>query len=476
MPASLSGVRGSISRVWPTWLTRDLRWLLAVAVTAYVLYITRNWRFPTSNGVTFPGLWAVLVVGSSVVWRLARGRLGPVEFLAVLAAWGMVLGDVTQFWSQAFRDLHIYVKAGEHFLDGEPVYMTEVLRTRPDDLSNYPYLYPPLTLPLVAGLSLLPGVVVDWGWLGLSMAVAVWSLRRFGLSWPWAIAALLWPPFFQGLYVGNVAVPLLGLFAAAPYARRAAGLVIAPVFKLYSGVATLWLVGERRWRELAVGVVFVVFVALVTLPIVGVGSWLDWLNALRIYRQSEMALPNYLYGFGFPRYIPELAWVAVASVVVVAALGLRGKAGLARLGLATVVASPTVFAHGFLVAVPAFLSIRSVWLWASLGVTSVAPDLGWWAAVGVAVAAWFVPALRRVPATPDDRLHPLGRVVEPWPDVETAQHRRDEPIPARKPRALEPRAREPGREGPRLTPQTERANTGDPAGGPASLPETRIRG
>ncbi len=473
MAASLAGVRGTLSRAWPTWLTRDLRWLLAAAVTAYVLYITRNWRFPASNGVTFPGLWAGLVVGSSVVWRVARGRFGQVEFLVVLAVWGMVLGDITQFWSQAFRDLHIYVKAGERFLAGEPVYMTDLLTKRPDDLSNYPYLYPPLTLPLVAGLSLLPGVVVDWGWLGLSMGVAVWSLRRFGLSWPWTIAALMWPPFLQGLYVGNVAVLLLGLFAAAPYAGRGAGLAIAPVFKLYSGVATLWLVGERRRRELIVGVAFVVFVALVTLPLVGITSWQDWLNGLRIYRQSELALPNYLYGFGMPRYIPEIAWVVVAFVVAVAALAVRGKLGLARLGLATVVASPTVFAHGFLVAVPSFLALRSVWLWAALGVTSVAPELGWWAAVGVAVAAWYLPALRRSPATSHDLHHPLGQAIEPWPDVTDRERPRQVRLPSP---AERPAVRQPAQMAGRVTQVTDSARNVETAGGgPAPLPETRLR-
>src|SRR5438874_2255601 len=144
MTAPLSRSQMLLTRAWPGRLTRDLRWLLVVAVTAYLLYITRNWRFPNSSGISFPGLWAALVVGSCIAWRVARGRFGPIEYLALLAAWGMVLGDVTQFWSQAFRDLHIYVKAGEHFLDGQPIYMTEILRQRPDDLSNYPYLYPPL--------------------------------------------------------------------------------------------------------------------------------------------------------------------------------------------------------------------------------------------------------------------------------------------------------------------------------------------
>src|SRR5207247_4224818 len=55
----------------------------------------------------------------------------------------------TRDWSSDVCSSDLYVKAGERFLAGEPVYMTDLLTKRPDDLSNYPYLYPPLTLPLV---------------------------------------------------------------------------------------------------------------------------------------------------------------------------------------------------------------------------------------------------------------------------------------------------------------------------------------
>src|SRR5439155_573174 len=177
-----------------------------------------------------------------------------------------------------------------------------------------------------------------------------------GLSWRWTLAALLWPPFMQGLYVGNVMVPLVALFAAAPFARRAAGLAVAPVFKIYSAITTLWLIREGRLLELAVGGAFVVFVALATLPMVGVGLWSDWLKGLGLYRESQPVLPNSLYGIGLPHYAPESLWLLVATVVVVLALMACGREGLTRLGLATVIASPSLYAHGFVLATPAYLS------------------------------------------------------------------------------------------------------------------------
>jgi hypothetical protein len=73
----------------------------------------------------------------------------------------------------------------------------------------------------------------------------------------------------------------------------------------------------------------------------------------------------------------------------------RGTEGLGRFGVATVVVSPSVFAHGFLIALPAFLGLRGPWLWLALGITSVAPGLGWWLAIAIVVGSAFVPGLRR---------------------------------------------------------------------------------
>jgi hypothetical protein len=66
--------------------------------------------------------------------------------------------------------------------------------------------------------------------------------------------------------------------------------------------------------------------------------------------------------------------------------------------------------------VPAILRLRAAALWLVLGITSVEPGVQWFYALGLIVASWYVPALRRESesqAGPGDRgaalLHPLPR-------------------------------------------------------------------
>ena len=325
----------------------------------------------------------------------------------------MTLTDVSYLASQGLRDLHLYLRAGQHFLDGRPVYLDALFTTRPADLADYPFLYPPLTLPFFGALSRLPAAVVDVGWLASSVAAAVVTLRLFGVRWIAVPVLLLWPPFFQGIQVGNVAIPLGLLFALAPWVG--AGLVVAAIFKIYSGIAALWLVREGHTRELAVGLAIVVLLAAATLPLVGIGLWAGWWHGLGLFRQSQPLLADSLYGLGLPHYLPDWLALTVAAVLAVAALRSRGRDGLARLGLVTAIASPSLYAHGLIVALPAFLSLRSLWLWTVLAITSVSPGIGWWAAILLGVAAWGVPALRRDTAEAADPLHPLPYGAAPWP-------------------------------------------------------------
>jgi hypothetical protein len=102
----------------------------------------------------------------------------------------------------------------------------------------------------------------------------------------------------------------------------------------------------------------------------------------------------------------------------------RGREGLARLGLASVVASPSLWSHGFVFGIPSFLRLRAEWLWLVAGMMSIgqwpAPQL----ALGIGVTAWFVKGMARHAddgaAEPLGRppLPPLGVVAEPWPTGE----------------------------------------------------------
>ena len=327
-----------------------------------------------------------------MVLGVRRGRLTPVDALVAATAAAAVLTDLVQFNGQALRDLGIYLRAGEHFAAGAPVYLQTIVTEAPVDKTTYPFLYPPPALPLVAVLAALPRLLVEVVWVVGSAGIAIWGLRLVGLSFGWAFVALLWPPFFQGLYVGNVAVPAFTLFAAAPW--FGAGLVLAGVFKPYSAIAALWLVRTRRFGQVGVGVAILVGLALVTLPLVGLDAWRAWTEGLRLYAASQSGVPA-LVGFGLAAYLPAgLPFVAAAATLVWAWLG-SGLDGLARFGVATVVASPSLFTHGFLVALPAFLALRPIALWLALGFTSVAPGLGWWLSIVLVVVASMSPGLRR---------------------------------------------------------------------------------
>ena len=372
-------------------------WLAFGWLAGYILIAVYDWRLPSANGTSFGPVWAVgtAAVFGGLRWR--RGRWDPIDGLAAATAVGALLTDLVQFNGQLLRDLGIYLRAGEHFAAGAPVYLTTILTEAPVDKTLYPFLYPPPTLPLVAVLAALPRPLVEIGWTAGSIGVAWLGLRLIGLAPRWAVAALFWPPFFQGLYVGNVAIPAFALFAAGPW--FGAGLVLAAIFKPYSGVAAAWLIRERRLRALVVGLASLAVIGLATLPLVGPDAWRAWIDGLDLYARSQSGLPA-LVSMGLGAWFAIPIQLALAAAAIGWALVARGREGLARFGVATVVASPSLFSHGFLVALPALLALGPTALWLAIGITSVAPGLGWWLAIALAVAASLVPGLRR---TAEDR-------------------------------------------------------------------------
>jgi len=246
--------------------------------------------------------------------------------------------------------------------------------------------------------------------MALSVAAAVAALRLFGLSWSWAAGMLLWPAFAQGLYVGNVAVPAVLLFAIGPW--LASAVVLNGLFKLQSGIPSLWLIRERRWRSLVAGVGGLVAICAITLPLVGVDRWVEWIHGLGYYEQSQSVVHS-LYAFALPGIVPFPLYIALTLLAIAVALRRPGRQGLARFGVASVVGSPSLFTHGFLVALPAFLSLRSLWFWVAMAFTATVVGPGWWASIAVVAAACLVPALRRE-LTPSEQWHPLGGARGPW--------------------------------------------------------------
>ena len=90
----------------------------------------------------------------------------------------------------------------------------------------------------------MPEAFVAWGWVMISVLAAVLIVRRLGLAW-WYLA---FPPLVAGTVSGNPQVLLVALltFGLGPFAA---------ILKVYAVVP---LVGERRWRAIALTVVLFV--------------------------------------------------------------------------------------------------------------------------------------------------------------------------------------------------------------------------
>ena len=391
-------------------------WLLAAAVAGYLAFEDAAWRVPMPAGLPLVPILAVLVTLLVLGGVLVTGRMEPVTVLAAMAIVASLLFDATFFEGTAFRDLGIYLRAGVHFRLDQPIYLTGLVTSLPADPTAYPYLYPPPTLPLAALLSLLPEPLVTIGWEAMLLGVALLGLRLIGLGWRWSVVLLAWPPFAQGLYVGNVALPLFCLFAAGP--RLGSGLIVGALLKPQGAIAGLWLVREGRWRVAALGMLVLAGLVLVSLPLTGVDQWRAWIDGLTWFDRSQPLVPRTFYGLALAEYVPAFAALTAAVLVLGLALLGRGRSGLARLGVTTVVASPSLYAHGFSVALPALLELRGLAFWTAIAITSVSGGLTWFGALAIVVAAWFLPILRRPAegsAGADAELHPLAGKDGPWP-------------------------------------------------------------
>ena len=205
--------------------------------------------------------------------------------------------------------------------------------------------------------------------------------------------------------------------------RYGGAVVLGPLLKPQNGIVSLWLIRERAWRRLGGGLLALLLLVLVTVPLTGIDLWRQWFLGLMAYQESQGYLHG-LYGVGLGRYLPMWAFLAIAAFTLAAALWVRGREGLARLGLASVVASPSLWSHGFVFAIPSFLRLRAEWLWLVAGMMSIGQWPGPQLALGIGVTAWFVKGMAR---RGGDRaadtlgrrpLHPLGSLAEPWPSAE----------------------------------------------------------
>jgi Glycosyltransferase family 87 len=363
---------------------------------------------PRSVAARFALLVAISTwVGIAVAARRREGSwLVALMAAETLATWPLVDSYLT-VRPLTLYDFHVYIGAGQRLLAGGQPYLTQPLTQLPPGPFQDAFPYPPVLLPLFALAAQLPAAVAASGWVLLILAAAAVGLRLFGLGWRWVIVFLAFPPLVKGIDSGNVAYLAFPLFAAAPYAGGA--LVISTLLKVQFAVPVLWLIRERRWQALLAGVGITLGLILITFPLVGVDRWEDWVRALGYRATSQVNLPI-LYGLSLARYLPAAGFVLLSAVAVLLPLRLRGWRALAALGLATIVVSPTLWEHGFLLALPAVLALDPVLLWPVLGIGI--GGAGLWVLVVLGALALFTGSRDQV--LPEEPMHPLGGTTGPW--------------------------------------------------------------
>lgn len=367
------------------------------------------------------------VAGALVAWRVTKPVRGPTLILLVqvLVLWGLV--DLPVVTHARLYDLNTYLASGAHALAGTPVYLDHAMVAPPATASEDIFLYPPPLIPLLEAAALLPYFVVAVVWVAVLVLAGVIGFRLLGLGWHWGILFMAFPPIVDGIRAGNVANIVFLLFALGY--RYGWPMFLGVFFKVQSIVPVAWLVRERRWRPLLVGAGVVTTIVLVTLPVVGLQSWRDWAAGLLYRQQSQVNLPL-LFGASIARQLPPLVYVAVSVAAIGAALVARGRRGLAALGIATIIASPSLWPHGFVMALPALFGVRwAALVWLALGLPP--GTVGLWAMTGLAIGALLLPGWGR--RIDQDLVHPLSGTEGPWASEPAA--RRSAGPPASRTRA-----------------------------------------
>jgi Glycosyltransferase family 87 len=323
-------------------------------------------------------------------------------------------------------DLEIPLRAAGRFAGGGQPYLASSFSETTGP--GLPFLYPPWLLPILVPIASLPRTAVLAVWLAFGLATAVWTCRRLSMPWIAIPFVLMWPPFTEGLVTGNVQLWQFAAFAALFYLpgqswsprprdvghervssgsgageaadRRAAlradltdGLLAAGVGAMkYTQLLPLaWLL-RPRWRAAVIGGVALAVVIVAMLPFTGIGIYRDWLDQL-----GRAADPSW-QAVGAPLAFlvgQKLAYVATAAAVL-ACFFIRGRDAGAWVGIALIVAAPSIHGYGFLFLVPALLTIRRDLAISLAVIISRYNPYGCWAAV--LVAAVTLLASNRFPA------------------------------------------------------------------------------
>jgi hypothetical protein len=394
-----------------------LRWahvrgfdLVVPVAIALVVWTAQDQLAEQVGGLPFGLLWPAVTLAIVLGLRATSvgrrwGWPGSVLVVGIVASW--VLYDIW-FWDQTHHlyDLNVYLGSASRWLDGGQPYMTAPTSAWPSNARSDFFLYPPPLLPVFGALSRLPDGPVAVGWIAFLVACAYKSYSLLGMPRAWSLALLAFPPVVIGFESGNVASLTFLLFVAS--VRFGGSLIVDGLFKVQAGIPALWLVRQRRWRAILAGGAVVGAVVLVTLPLVGIDSWRAWWDGLGYRATSQTAIPS-LYGYSYARLQAPYVYAGISAAMVAFALLFRGRPGLAALGLASIYASPALWPHGFLFALPAVLMLENgAIVWLVLGAGAYGSNM--W---HLFTAGWVAIVLAR--RLPSGRLHPLLGTDGPWP-------------------------------------------------------------
>jgi hypothetical protein len=312
-------------------------------------------------------------------------------------------------WSPGV-DLEIPLQAASRWsTGGEPYLASSFAQTSGPGL---PYLYPPWLLPVLVPVASLPQGMVIAVWLAFEALVAVWTCRRLSVPWLAVPVVLLWPPFMEGLVTGNVQVIQFAAFAAIFFApgrswelrpRPHAGVeggvehdsrplgrdifdgVLAAgagAFKYTQLLPLAWLLRPRP-RAAICGVAALATVVTITLLFTGIGLYRDWIDQLERAADPAWAPAGGPLVFLVGRPIATIA----AAVAVVAVFFVRGRDAGAWVGIALLVAAPSIHGYGLLFLLPTLLTLRRD-LAITLAIFMARYTLySWWGSIALAAVA-----------------------------------------------------------------------------------------
>ena len=179
--------------------------------------------------------------------------------------------------------------------------------------TQFPYIYPPSSWPLLLLALVLPAPL-------LLAAYVPFLAQRPRLAFAPLAAAFLIPSFGPAFYWGNVNIIVAALIvlAARPGAAGGVALAVAVALKAYPIVLLPFLWGDRR-RTQAFVVTFVIL-SLVGTVVFGPGSWIQWVRDVigegAVIGQGNLTgAMNPLLPLGSVRYVVA-GLIAVAGLLV----------------------------------------------------------------------------------------------------------------------------------------------------------------